>query len=343
MTALLPRFRTVLALVATLAAPSAWSWGADGHHTTGTLAAQLLQGTPAQAQVEALLGGLTLADAAVWADCAKGIDPDKDYTYTVPNRYPECKVFETPEGIAEMADYVRRNDTNCQRKPKEESCHRQYHYTDVAVQRDHYQLGLSGTRDIDVVAAVAAAIRVLQGEPAPAPFSFKDKREALLVLAHLLGDLHQPLHVGAVYLDLAGKPVDPDAQPLDPATETRGGNSIAAIFVPTNRRIANLHQTWDDIPLALNPQAVDAAWLKQARTVPRTAGPMADWSAIWATGTLKQAAQVAYQGLSYGEQKAGSWSAPLNTRYYDAMQPVKKKLLTSAGARLAQVLRTVWP
>ncbi|WP_409362753.1 S1/P1 nuclease [Bradyrhizobium sp. CIR18] len=32
----------------------------------------------------------------------------------------------------------------------------------------------------------------------------KDKKEALFVLSHLVGDLHQPLHVGAVYLDSAG-------------------------------------------------------------------------------------------------------------------------------------------
>jgi hypothetical protein len=343
MFALWPWLRSLLGLLAALASSQAWSWGADGHHTIGTLAAQLLKGSSAEAQVHALLPGLSLADAAVWADCAKGIDPDKDYTYTVAGRYADCKVFETPEGIAEMADYVRRNDTNCPRKPKDESCHKQYHYTDVAVQRDHYQQGLAGTREADVVAAVSAALRVLKGEPSPSPFAFKDKREALLLLAHLVGDLHQPLHVGAVYLDLQGRPVDPDAQPLDPATETRGGNSIAAIFVPTNRRISNLHQAWDDIPLALNAEAVDAAWLRQARAVPRTAGAISEWPIVWATDTLHQATQVAYKGLSFGEQRAGAWSVPLSTRYFDATLPPKKRLLTAAGARLAQLLRATWP
>jgi hypothetical protein len=333
----------LLALLAAVATSPAWAWGADGHHTVGTLTAKLLAGSNAERQVNALLRGLTLADAAVWADCAKGIDPDKDYTYTVPNRYPECKVFENPESIAEMSDYVRRNDNNCTRAPKDESCHKQYHYTDVAVQRDHYQLGLAGTKDIDVVAAVSATIRVLLGEPAPAPFSFKDPREALLVLTHLMGDIHQPLHVGSVYLDPMGKLVDPDPAGLDHATETRGGNSIGAIFVPVNRRIANLHQTWDDIPLVLNAEAINDAWLKLARAVPKTPGTPTDWAANWATGTLKQASLVSFKGLSFGEQRAGAWSVPLDTRYYDAMQPVKKKLLTSSAARLAQVLRTVWP
>jgi hypothetical protein len=34
---------------------------------------------------------------------------------------------------------------------------------------------------------------------------------------------------------------------------------------------------------------------------------------------------------------------PLSTRYFDAMQPPKKRLLTAAGARLAQLLRATWP
>jgi hypothetical protein len=46
-----------------------------------------------------------------------------------------------------------------------------------------------------------ATTQVLKGGAAPAPFSLKDQREALLLLTHYVGDLHQPLHVGAIYLD----------------------------------------------------------------------------------------------------------------------------------------------
>ena len=34
-------------------------------------------------------------------------------------------------------------------------------------------------------------------------------REALRLLAHYVGDIHQPLHVAAVYLDREGRVVDP--------------------------------------------------------------------------------------------------------------------------------------
>ncbi|MFX7853970.1 S1/P1 nuclease, partial [Acinetobacter baumannii] len=83
----------------------------------------------------------------------------------------------------------------------EETCHKQTHYADVALQRSRYLLGFAGTRPDDVVGSLRQAILVLQGKPAPGQPQINSPREALLLLAHWVGDLHQPLHVGAVYLD----------------------------------------------------------------------------------------------------------------------------------------------
>ncbi len=325
------------ALFATIAAP----WGPDGHHTVGALADRLI-GAHARAQVQALLGGLTLEQAAVWADCAKGVDPAKDFAYTSAGKFPECAIFETPDGEAEMIDFVRRNDTNCPRVPGDESCHKQYHYSDEAIQRARYHLGDVGTRPFDVVAAIAAATHVLKGDPAPAPFDIKSPREALLLLAHYVGDIEQPLHVGAVYLDASGAVVDPAAGTFDPATATQGGNIITTIHVATNRRSENFHATWDDIPAALQSSHIDAAWLAQARKVPASRGSIYDWPTQWGSGTLTQA-RHAVQGLQFGPQQGGLWTVPLDGRYDDGMQAVKKRQLTEGGARLAQLLDTIWP
>jgi hypothetical protein len=241
-----------------------------------------------------------------------------------------------------MIDFVRRNDTNCQRVPGDESCHKQYHYTDEAIERKRYHLGDVGTRDFDVVAAITAAIHVLQGAPAPAPFNIKDKREALLLIAHYIGDVHQPLHVGAVYLDPKGGVVDPAQGSFDPATSTQGGNKITTIHVATNRKSENFHATWDDIPEALQSSHVDASWLELARKVPASRGPIDTWSADWANGTLTRA-RAAMNGLDFGPQTNGEWTVPLDGRYDDAMAPVKKHQLIEAGARLAQTLKTIWP
>lgn len=334
--------RSATALAIALFVATASAWGPDGHHTVGAIADRLIAGTHAEVQVKALLGGLTMEQDAVWADCAKGVDPAKDFTYTSAGKYPECAIYETPEGEAEMIDFVRRNDTNCARVPGDESCHKQYHYTDVAIQRKRYRLGDVGTRDSDVVAAITAAIHVLKGEPAPAPFDIKDKREALLLLIHDVGDIHQPMHVGAVYLDAHGAVIDPAQGDFDPATATQGGNQITTIHVATNRRSGNFHARWDDIPEALQSSYIDAKWMALARSVPPSRGPIDDWSTAWADGTLAQA-RVAMTGLKFGTQSSGHWSVPLNGRDDDAMAPVKKRQLTLAGARLAQVLRTIWP
>src|SRR5262245_52920017 len=75
-------------------ARTAGAWGSDGHHTVGAIADQMIQGSNAATQVASLLGPLSLQDAAVWADCAKGVDP-KLLTYTQAGKYPACKIFET--------------------------------------------------------------------------------------------------------------------------------------------------------------------------------------------------------------------------------------------------------
>ena len=76
------------------------AWGPDGHQTVAALAAGLLKGTATEARMQALLGDMTLAQASLWADCAKGISPSQGYTYPSPGKYPECAPLETPARIA---------------------------------------------------------------------------------------------------------------------------------------------------------------------------------------------------------------------------------------------------
>jgi hypothetical protein len=332
----------VLALAATLISSQALAWGPDGHQMIGAIADKLLQGSLAEKEVKAILGGLSLQQAAVWADCAKGVSPGKDYAYTSAGRYPECAIYETPAREAEMSDFVRRNDNNCGRKPSEESCHKQYHYSDVAIQRDRYQAGKVGTRDDDLVAAVVAATHVLKGEPAPAPFKLKDKREALLLLTHYLGDIHQPLHVGAIYLNAKGSRVDPDAKSYDAATDNLGGNRLITVNATSKKDGPNMHQTWDAIPVSMNVDHLDAAWLVQARAIPQSSGTLYTWPVAWASETLGQT-QLAMKNLRFGRKVGNEWRVTLPASYRPMMADIKEEQLTRAGARLAQVLENVWP
>jgi hypothetical protein len=333
---------TIVTLAASLVSAQAAAWGPDGHHTVGAIADKLIAGSNAATEVNTILGGLSLQDAAVWADCAKGVDPTKDYQYTSEGRFPECQIYETPALEAEMSGFVRRNDINCERKATEESCHKQYHYTDAAIQRDHYALGTVGTRNDDIVAAVAAAAAVLKGDPSPAPFDIQGKREALLLLSHYVGDIHQPLHVGAVYLSATGKRVDPDTGPLDPATETRGGNQISTRVAGSKKKGPNFHATWDQIPAVLTVSHVSAAWVARARAIPGTPSAVSDWPTAWATETLGQA-KASFSGLKFGAKTGATWSVVLPASYASKMKTIKTNQLTEAGARLAQVLQAIFP
>ena len=351
-----------LLLAALLTTPfAAQAWGPDGHQTVATIAAGLLKGTPAEARVKALLGDISLAQAAVWADCAKGISPGRGYTYPSPGKYPECAPLETPARIAEMADYVRRNDTQCQIGLDEDSCHRQTHYADVALQRSRYLLGFVGTRVDDVAGAARTAILVLQGKAPPGPPHFKSPREALLVLVHLAGDIHQPLHVGAVYLDAQGRRVDPDKAGLRPETFTVGGNSLWLIGAkppaPAKPQLPaggpdapveagfgplKLHTIWDGVPDKFKPGRVDAAWLAEARKVHPNLGDPADWPARWATQSLEQAG-LAFEGLNFSARQDSHWNVALPSGYSAKADVIKRRQLTIAGAKLAQTLKAVFP
>ncbi|MFT7771683.1 S1/P1 nuclease [Roseateles sp.] len=338
---------------------NAHAWGADGHATVGTIAAGLLKGTPTEARVDALLNGLTLAQAAVWADCVKGISPSQHYTYPSPGKYPECAPLETPTGIAEMADYVKRNDRQCQVGLDEDACHRQTHYADVALQRSRYLQGFVGTRGDDVVGALRTAILVLQGKPAVGPPNLEGRREALLVLVHLVGDLHQPLHVGAVYLDAQGERVDPDKSGLDENSFTVGGNSIWVVGAPkppappasttagpgpvaAGFGPLKLHTLWDGVPDKFKPQRVNAAWLAEARKIRLSRGDPADWPARWASQSLEQAG-LAFEGLKFSAKQGSHWTVVLPRGYSAKADAIKRQQLTIAGAKLAQLLKALFP
>jgi hypothetical protein len=128
----------------------------------------ILQNDPAGAAARQLLQN-SLSEAAVWADCAKGA----------------CGPLTPDERM-----YV---DDNSQ--------HKTFHYTDVPIQQPQYKLGTAGTREDDVVQVSKQAINILRGVPPNQGPAVLDRKSALWVLAHMVGDLHQPLHVGAIYYD----------------------------------------------------------------------------------------------------------------------------------------------
>jgi S1/P1 Nuclease len=345
--------RIPLLLLVGLLPSLAFAWNHDGHTLVGAIADQLLSPS-AQAHVQQLVG-MPLRDAARWADCAKSVD-DHTFTFnpTDPFNQKACAVFATPEGIVRMVDYVRRNATPCHPQPGEEICHKQYHYADVAYQHDHYDRWYRGTSDHDIVSALDAAIAKLKGQPVPAPFDLKDGAEALFLLAHLVGDLHQPLHIGAVYLDDTDIPEDPDTPACQgmPVGETYGGNAILdpASCSTATGRCTNLHAEWDTppAPLTVGDESgeLSADLMDAAKRVPATPGPIETWPAKWASESVV-VSHVAYRGLTYrpapGDPHRWIAQFPDPAKYERDKARLQRDQLINAGARLAAILNALWP
>jgi len=348
-----PMWKALLLLIGLLGLfcpTDAAAWGYQGHEVVGSIADQLLNPNARQQVAQILGAGLNLRIAAPWADCVKSVvryddgsfhyvvDPDH-LDYEVP-----CTHFNSREERARMVDYAQRNWSTCSYAPDghERGCHNTFHFDDIAIQRSRFDRNEEGQNDHDLVATIGAAIAVLTDQPVPPPFPFsiKDKKEALLLLAHLIGDLHQPLHVGAIYLDADGKPVDPDTtHQIDPATETAGGNAI-------QDENLSLHHEWDDIPTDIG-EAATRELLATARSLPASPGTIGHWPADWASDSIV-VSHTAFEGLTFkliATVPARQWAAAFadHAGYLQSMDAIKRKQLAKAGARLAELLNAIWP
>ena len=345
-----PFFRRLLALLLSslLILPSSvWAWGADGHEIVGAMAERLLQNTRAAQRVKQILGGRSMAQVAGWADCLKNINPELQFEYTNPGRYVDCKTFENPEDIAVLAAFVKQNHDSCFATSKSrESCHKHYHYTDLSLSQTAYQTGEFGSAAEDIVQALAASIAYLRGETVPAPFHFSSEREALYMLIHLVGDLHQPLHVAGVYLDADGQVVDPLSTSLSTGgvvsavSGTQGGNALQ--FEQTN-----LHSLWDKVSPSLKEQLLNQIQQQPLSTLSNFSSEQLRLAPqLWANESLIDA-RKAFEGLSFGKKtntaRGDRWNVELPLKYRERVEQMQQVEISKAGYRLAVLLNSIYP
>lgn len=327
-------FALLLGLVIT--PQTAWSWGSDGHHTIGAIADIILQDHPStQSQVSQILGAATLSDAAEWMDCAKG--------------YRYCHRVLTDDENA----YVAKNPD-----------HHTYHYTDVPIQQTEYREATAGTKSDDVVHVLRYAIQVLRGNaPANGGAANLNRKEALWVIAHTVGDIHQPLHVGAIYFDQeCTNPVDPNVVAAGQlnfgigttVVATTGGNDLQ---ISSSR---NLHAYWDDSTVVgamrlmgvRNKSASDFAQaiVHDPPSDWQTSGDIETWPAQWASEILPLAEEAISradigEASSHEEANTGlkcTWPATLERGYSDWANQQALIQLGKAGYRLAALLQAIF-
>ena len=81
-----------------------------------------------------------------------------------------------------------------------------------------------GRFEFDIVKMIPFCIRVLKGEVPETNERAITKSIAVILLTHYMGDIHQPLHVGAEFFDANGKPFHPTPQNIGFADQ--GGNKL---------------------------------------------------------------------------------------------------------------------
>jgi hypothetical protein len=322
------------------------AWDYPGHRMVGAIADFVLSAhhPKAYSKVKELLATKdadgnkltrTLSQVAVFPDCAK------------PNNVPFCGRTPSDEEKA----YAHDNKHNGG-----------YHFTDVPIQQSKYVAGSPGTDKYDVVQMIDYATAQLRGKsPHMDDVSLTDA-QALWLLAHLVGDIHQPLHVGAIYFDkeTCKKPQDPNAVSggTGSVASTVGGNSFRLVALapdPAAPPNDNLHFLWDANTVDDAMQAAgltgaeqDFAHLLAARAPPgwQTKGDVETWAAQWATEILPLAREaytrLDLDGIKDPDHNSCSWTTRITRGYSRWASERARVQIQKAGFRLAALLAAIF-
>ena len=228
------------------------AYGPLGHEIVGAIADERLANTPTAGKVYTLLDGLTLEKAALIADEIKRWD-NKGVADPRSFRYSRHRNIDW-----QLRDFWRANQPTRDSRSRAPS-HHWFHYTDVPVTPpQRYREAKAGRSNWDIVHMIPFCIDVLQGSVPEQNERKITKSVALILLAHYVADIHQPLHVGAAYFDALGRPTDPEKDRSALADE--GGNTFTLELSDEPRRRRGIrkkkfHGFWDnDTVNALFPQ-----------------------------------------------------------------------------------------
>lgn len=326
-------------LILLLFAGPVMAWGEAGHETVGKIASLRIKRRTALKLSRILRPGDTLANMSTWADEVKDrvgeADPDSDTHAFLQDR--------------------QHNEKN-----------REWHYVNLPLDC----AGYAECRDFhlpnDIVHLINICIRTLQDRPDPnQPLS---KRNALRLLIHLIGDMHQPLHIGAGFIDpgVSGETSRIERDPIKIKQQRlrhdRGGNQL---IIDNDRQ--RLHSYWDfDLVRILMNHANRPSSESLGKYLRRTVAPASSWNPRgevmtwaeqWATDSLRISGAQAYRHVRIVRQRTVPVlrdnvpvvrnGEPVMETVYDIARPahyervnreIARQQLAKAGYRLAKLL-----
>ncbi len=346
---------TVLCLALSLLFTSrALAWGNDGHKTVGEVAALYLAAdnkTGVLAHIKEVLKGETLGEVATWADQIKRKKFNPQH----------------PSGDPDLDDFLKKTPNS-----------RVWHFVDLPLgcsDYDNCKMGSSNKsfgEDTDIVQMIRTCVRRLQGQTDPQhPMN---ERNALRMLVHLMGDLHQPLHVGVRFMraDEENGTFRVLTNPADIGDVAKSCSSPTVICSDVGGNLlllygsdsTNLHAYWDEslVESAMEKAQQDtppdfASFLFQnvppASAWDGTGGDPRAWPVQWANDTLRLSRERAYKEVDVtGMRRADPFGQGSNdTLAFDITKPRKyradnvpvvERQLTKGGYRLAKLLEAVY-
>ncbi len=136
-----------------------------------------------------------------------------------------------------------------------------------------------------------------------------EQQRNLKVLIHLMGDLHQPLHVGAL--------------------QDKGGNDVKVMWFQVS---SNLHRVWDSDMIDLT--RLSYTELAESLDIP-TQDEVNRWQKTSSLDWARESQSYQQQVYDYGAGKLGY-------RYAYVNYPIVRYRLLQAGVRLAGVLNEIY-
>lgn len=336
-----------LLLTISLVSVNASAYGPRGHQLVGAIADKRLARNPTVARkIRSLLSGLTLERVSTLPDEIKSWN---DCGSRPPSPNP---VINNTRINNELRAFLEAN--KCSMKPT----HDEFHYTDVPVTGgENYEDGQVGRGEFDIVKMIPFCVRVLRGEEPENNERKITKTVAVILLAHYLGDIHQPLHVGAEFFDENGKPFHPSES--NPGFADQGGNKLTLFtFLGGSLQASGkLHSYWDSqtVNNAFGEESNATVASRLARQTPgnwRPSGRAETWAVQMADDVLPLARQarsrLEYRNIEIvsdeHEIKSGEARekrSPDNQFYSRWAANAVKREIHKGGWRLAALLEQV--
>jgi hypothetical protein len=178
-----------------------------------------------------------------------------------------------------------------------------WHWVTIPYDQNYEQSTKNPNGDI-----IQALERVI-GELKSKKLSAAEQAQRIRILIHLIGDIHQPLHVG-------GK-------------NDKGGNDVKVMWFRTD---SNLHRVWDS-------DLIDGTQLSYTELAESLDKPTEAEFKIWQKSSVREWAN---ESQAYQKQVYDYGNGRLGYRYAYVNLPIVRQRLLQAGVRLAGVLNEIY-